>query len=170
MSFRDKLIKLRTESRISQQELADMLDVSRQTVSRWEAGKNIPSTSQIANICRVFNIQANDLMETPPCGNDENTSSNPKESNEDTSSPKKDIFKTGLTLFIAMGVILLAAIAGLIITIVYAVKDASYDTSSTVWIASIPQNTPFIILSVFIAIFIVVLAALFIFLLRGRNK
>ena len=64
----------------------------------------------------------------------------------------------------------LAALVGLIITIVYAVKDAAYDTSATVWIVSIPSNTPMIILSVFLALFIAVLAALFIFLLRGRKK
>ena len=36
MSFADKLIKLRKDKRISQEELAAMLDVSRQAISRWE--------------------------------------------------------------------------------------------------------------------------------------
>ena len=165
MSFRETLIKLRTEKKLSQQELADMLDVSRQTVSRWEAGKNIPSPTQIANICRVFNIQANELVGMPA-----ESEGKPTSVNADLSVHEKIIGKAGLPLFIAIGIILLLAVAGLIVTIIYAVKDSAYDTSSTVWIASIPQNTPFIILSVFIAIFIVVVAALFIYLLRGRKK
>lgn len=61
MDFRERLIKLRDERRLSQQELADLLDVTRQTVSRWESGKSYPSIQQLANICREFKIDANEL-------------------------------------------------------------------------------------------------------------
>jgi len=158
MNIREKLIMLRNESNMSQQEFADFLNVSRQTVSRWEAGKSTPSFAQITNICRAFGIGANELLQTPV--------SNAEES----AQQEKPVGGKKLLSLCAIGACALAALVGLIITIVYAVKDAAYDTSATVWIVSIPSNTPMIILSVFLALFIAVLAALFIFLLRGRKK
>lgn len=50
--FQGKAYKIKDERRLSQQELADLLDVTRQTVSRWESGKSYPSIQQLANICR----------------------------------------------------------------------------------------------------------------------
>ena len=58
MSFRENLLRLRAEHNISQQELAEKLDVSRQSISRWESGKSVPSANQIANICKVFGLSA----------------------------------------------------------------------------------------------------------------
>ena len=43
-----------------------MLDVSRQTVSRWESGKSVPSSVQLSNLCKAFNIDANNLF-APRC-------------------------------------------------------------------------------------------------------
>lgn len=40
-----------------------MLDVSRQTVSRWESGKSVPSSVQLSNLCKAFNIDANNLFD-----------------------------------------------------------------------------------------------------------
>ena len=166
MSFRDKLLKLRSESKLSQQELADLIGVSRQTVSRWEAGKSVPSSNQIANICKAFHIQANDLVETEGEFSDNAEQEHTDPSLAESSREKK----LSTPLIVLIGVFLLIAVIGLIVTIIYAVKDATYDTSSTVWIAAIPQNTPFVVLSVFIAVFIILLAVLLIYLLRSRKK
>lgn len=38
MKFSEKLQKLRKENKLSQEQLADQLDVSRQAVSKWESG------------------------------------------------------------------------------------------------------------------------------------
>ncbi|MDO4563862.1 MAG: helix-turn-helix transcriptional regulator [Clostridia bacterium] len=43
MSFADSIIKLRSELRISQKELADELGVSCATVNRWENGRTVPN-------------------------------------------------------------------------------------------------------------------------------
>ncbi len=72
--------------------------------------------------------------------------------------------------FIAIACATVAAITGLIITIIYCVKDAAYDTTATVWIISVPQNTPMIVLSVFLGAFIIALAALFVYLLKRGKK
>lgn len=163
MSFRDKLIQLRNEQKLSQQEFADMLDVARQTVSRWESGKSVPSSNQIANICKVFHIQPNELVETE--SGVYNTSEQPQSTA--TSPTKKPLT---IPLLVIMGILLLIAVGGLIATIVYAVKDAAYDTSATAWIVSIPRNTPIVILAVFLGIFIVLVTVLIVLLVRSRKK
>ena len=50
--------------KLSQQEFADMLDVSRITVARWESGKNSPSSAQLAKICKVFKLDYTRLMDS----------------------------------------------------------------------------------------------------------
>ena len=157
IDFRERLIKLRDENKLSQQEMADRLGVTRQTVSRWEAGKSTPSIAQIASICREFGIDANELL-----GCDEQ----PQKPEEAKTRGKKFVAAA-----IVLGVLFAAALAGLIVTIVYAVKDAQYDTSSTVWVVTIPQNTPMIVLCVFLALFMVLIAAIFIYMIiRGKRR
>lgn len=75
-----------------------------------------------------------------------------------------------LPAIIAIAVLLAAALGGLIATIVYAVKDSRYDAGATVWIITLPQNTPMIVLCVFLSILIALIAALFIYLIvKGRK-
>lgn len=165
MDFRERLIKLRDERRLSQQELADLLDVTRQTVSRWESGKSSPSIQQLANICREFKIDANELLD---CG--ENSAPTVQEKTENKERAKKS-YRLRLAAIVGLGILLAAAIGGLIATIVYAVKDASYDSSATVWIVSIPQNTPMIVLSVLLGLFILLIAAMFAYIIfKGKRK
>lgn len=154
MTIRDKLIKIRSDSGLSQQDFAEKLNISRQTVTRWEAGKSVPSSAQILNICREFGLDANELLSDDPAA---------------TRKPDKKFNVKSIPL-IAIGVIFAAALAGLIITVVYCIKDAAYDTTATVWIISVPQNTPMIVLCIFLAVFIILLAALFIYLLRREKK
>ena len=78
--------------------------------------------------------------------------------------------KTRRLLLIALGVLLAAGVAGLAATIAYAVKDAMYDAGATVWIVVLPQNTPMVVLAVILCLFIALLAALFIYLLRRKDK
>ena len=42
MTFADNLVRLRREKGFSQEQLADLMDVSRQAVSKWEAGQTMP--------------------------------------------------------------------------------------------------------------------------------
>ena len=160
MTFREQIIILRDKHKLSQQELADKLDVSRQTVSRWEAGKSLPSLNQLGNICKVFEIDPSVLL-----GEGERDSESVQTENKVAAADKK---KT-LTIAVSIGAAILAALVGLIVTIVYAVKDAMYDASVSVWIIAVPQNTPMIILSVLIVVLIAVLALALILMLRKRR-
>lgn len=59
----DKLVILRKKNGYSQQELADQLQVSRQTISNWELGQGAPSLDKALEIARIFNIRLDDLAE-----------------------------------------------------------------------------------------------------------
>ena len=61
MSFNDKLQKLRKEKKYSQEELADMLDVTRQSVSKWESGQTYPEMDKLLAICKIFNCSLDEL-------------------------------------------------------------------------------------------------------------
>ncbi len=62
MKFHDKLIKLRKSKGISQEELAEMLDVSRQAISRWELGSTLPDVPNLLRISELFDVSADYLI------------------------------------------------------------------------------------------------------------
>lgn len=57
-----QLKKLREEQEISQQELADYLTISRQTISKWELGKSLPDIENVVRIADYFNISVDVLI------------------------------------------------------------------------------------------------------------
>lgn len=66
MSFASKLQLLRQEHGISQEELAEMLNVSRQSVSKWERGKGYPEIDKLIHISERFSISLDDLLKDRP--------------------------------------------------------------------------------------------------------
>lgn len=58
-----KIKELRLESDMSQQELADKLYVSRQTVSRWESGKTIPTMDNLIELSIFFEVNLNFFLQ-----------------------------------------------------------------------------------------------------------
>ena len=59
----DRLQKLRKEKGFSQEQLAEELGISRQAVSKWENGKNLPDVSLIKEICKDFNMNMESMLE-----------------------------------------------------------------------------------------------------------
>lgn len=53
MIFADKLIQLRKKSGWSQEELAEQLGVSRQSVSKWEGGQSVPDLDRLLSLSRL---------------------------------------------------------------------------------------------------------------------
>ena len=165
MNVRERLIMLRDKTELSQQEFADRLGVTRQTVNRWESGRITPSLNQLAAICNVFDADANEIL-----GCTEKQSGTDGQNVEGKTEEKRTGRRRMLPAIIALAVLLAAALDGLIATIVYAVKDSRYDAGATVWIITLPQNTPMIVLCVFLSILIALIAALFIYLIvKGRK-
>ena len=50
MILADKIIELRKKSGWSQEELAEMLDVSRQSISKWEGAQSVPDMARIIRL------------------------------------------------------------------------------------------------------------------------
>lgn len=62
MGFGGKLVEARKEKGLSQEQLADKLGVSRQAVSRWEAGNVLPDVNNLKKISELFEISADYLL------------------------------------------------------------------------------------------------------------
>ena len=62
MSFADNLVYLRQHYGVTQEGLAEQLGVSRQTVSKWEAGTNYPEMDKLLALCDLFHTNLDDLM------------------------------------------------------------------------------------------------------------
>lgn len=58
----DNIRKFRKENNMSQDELAERLDVSRQSVSLWENGQTQPTVDNIIALSKIFNISADELL------------------------------------------------------------------------------------------------------------
>ena len=62
MKFGDNLKSIRKMKNVSQEDLADRLGVSRQSVSKWENGEAYPEMDNILKICKIFHCKINDVI------------------------------------------------------------------------------------------------------------
>lgn len=64
MSFAENLKQLRKDKKLSQEELAEILDVSRQAVSKWEQGIGYPEVEKLLLLSSKLNVSLDYLMST----------------------------------------------------------------------------------------------------------
>jgi len=64
MSFAENLKQIRKEHHLSQEELAEILDVSRQAVSKWEQGNGYPEVETLLLLSSKLNVSLDSLMST----------------------------------------------------------------------------------------------------------
>ena len=62
MTFGEKLQKLRARAGLSQDQLAELLDVSRQAVSKWERNEAMPEAEKLVRISRQFGVSTDYLL------------------------------------------------------------------------------------------------------------
>lgn len=62
MTFADKVLSLRKKAGLSQEELAEKLDVSRQAISRWEMGLAMPDASNLLQLSKLFGVTTDYLI------------------------------------------------------------------------------------------------------------
>lgn len=75
MEFHNKLYNLRKQKGLSQEELANRLNVSRQTISKWEVGDSTPDMEKLIAISDMFGISLDELvMDKVPARKDESLS------------------------------------------------------------------------------------------------
>lgn len=63
MKFEENLRELRKRAGLSQEELAERLDVSRQAVSKWENGSSYPELDKLMILCDLFHCTLDDLLQ-----------------------------------------------------------------------------------------------------------
>lgn len=105
MSLAEKLVYLRKQKGLTQMELAERLNVSRQAISRWEVGAAIPSTDNLKFLGDIYEVPVNYFL------NDEieDISKKNKELDETTSheQEKKGVFLNRRMVCILLAVILM---------------------------------------------------------------
>ena len=62
MTFGERLYELRKNKNISQEELAELLDVSRQSISKWEQGISYPSILYLIPLTKILDCHLEDLL------------------------------------------------------------------------------------------------------------
>ena len=62
MTIDQKILQLRTSKGISQEELAEMLGVSRQSVSKWEMGQALPQIDKVLQLSEIFSVSTDELL------------------------------------------------------------------------------------------------------------
>lgn len=63
MTLGDKIIELRKKEKLTQEQLSEKLNVSRQTLSNWEKGATNPDIAQAKNVASFFKISLDDLLD-----------------------------------------------------------------------------------------------------------
>ncbi len=62
MTIGEKIVHLRISSNISQEKLASLLDVSRQSISKWESDESVPQIDKILELCNLFKVTTDELL------------------------------------------------------------------------------------------------------------
>ena len=99
----NKIMKLRKSQALSQEELGEQLNVTRQTVSKWELGETTPEINKLKEMAKIFNVSVDELLE-------ENESINTF--NDKVEKPQGNTRNT--IIIIALAVILVIIVAGLV--------------------------------------------------------
>ncbi len=61
-SLGERLFKLRRDKKLSQEEVAEKLNVTRQTISKWETDQSIPDFDKVVPLCKLYDITPNELF------------------------------------------------------------------------------------------------------------
>ncbi len=71
MGFAEKIYTLRTQAGMSQASLAETLQVSRQTVSKWELGTSYPEIEKLLAISNLFHVTTDYLLKDQPASQED---------------------------------------------------------------------------------------------------
>ncbi len=108
MSLGERIQNLRKENHHSQEELADMLGVSRQAISKWESNQAIPEVNNIIKLSEIYNVTADFLL----MGKENVSLPAIEEDNQITSKAISIIKIIGATALITVGFIALLGLLG----------------------------------------------------------
>ena len=118
MKLYEKIYTLRTAKNLSQGDLAEMLDVSRQSVSKWETGASIPDLDKLIKMSDLFGVSLDALVREEMPENEQKIAENTPKTPENGENPQNIIivrepFPTRKTI----GLMLLGVALGLFIIV-----------------------------------------------------
>ena len=64
--FRDNLINLRKMYRLTQEDVAEKVEVTRQSVAKWESGESVPDLDKCRMLAELFRVSLDDLANHEP--------------------------------------------------------------------------------------------------------
>ncbi len=127
MNFNEKLIELRKSKNLSQDELGDHIQVSRQTISKWETGQSYPDFQRLVLLSDYFGLTLDALVkdiELEDVRNKNLTESQVTAIYDDVQKAKSSLRKFKRTTYIVCGVI--AGIYGLFALLVLYINLSAY--------------------------------------------
>lgn len=95
MELKEKLVDLRKKKGLSQAELAEAINVSRQAISRWEVGVAIPSADNLMWLSKFYEVSMDELMGVVT---DDKLSSNDKQQ----TTSKKPVFPKKIAIVLCV--------------------------------------------------------------------
>ena len=105
MKLEEKLVSLRKEKGLSQLKLAEMMDVSRQAVSKWEVGSAVPSTDNLKYLGQLYGVSLEYLLRDDAL----EPNADPEKIASDNTAAKRKSLWIALTI-----ILLLALVAGIV--------------------------------------------------------
>ena len=103
MTQAELFIQLRKANHLSQKEVAEELGVTRQAISRWEAGDAWPSMENLVALSRVYGVLLEELTQTDTADADHTSPSEPE-----MEEPRKPRFSKRTVFYIAISVLYIA--------------------------------------------------------------
>lgn len=76
MKFNEKIIMLRKNKNLSQEDLGNEFGVARQTISKWELGETTPEMDKLIKMSEIFEITLDDLIKDTEPNIDKNNANN----------------------------------------------------------------------------------------------
>lgn len=136
MELHDRLHELRKKNGYTQAELAEKLGVSRQSISNWELGTIVPSTSRLKKISELYSVPLETLLRDDVSGeqkkDDENatniesvSSESDPVANEDTVAKKRHKKKYALVVLAGAAILLVLGVVAFSIAMGNAEKSGT---------------------------------------------
>lgn len=106
MQEENKILELRKQNNLSQEQLAEKMGVARQTISKWELGETSPDLEQAKKLSKIFNISLDDLT----CNDIKNVMITKINNTEKLTKTIINILKITLLIIIIIVILLLSMI------------------------------------------------------------
>ena len=62
MELGDKIRELRIKQDLTQEDLAKQLQITRQTISKWDSNKSVPDIMYVKDLCQIFDISIDEFL------------------------------------------------------------------------------------------------------------